>query len=140
MASILEMLKEYCQAWNTHDAEKIASLYTEDGVLQDEPAGVVANGRDAVRKYAQGMFSAFPDIKMEATNLFESKNVGASEMVMTATNKGPLRDGTPPTGKNVSMKFCAIYECEGALVRHSRNYYDRASLTRQLGLMPPIPK
>jgi steroid delta-isomerase-like uncharacterized protein len=140
MASMLEILKEYGQAWNAHDAGKIASFYAEDGVLEDDPAGVIVKGRDKVKAYADAMFLAFPDAKIEIRNQFVSENAFAIEIVMTATNKGPLRDGTAATGKSVSLTSCGVYECEAGLVKHSRNYYDRATLTRQLGLMPQVPK
>lgn len=139
MANITNMVQEFDKAWNAHDAGKIASFFAEDGVYESEPAGVVAKGRDAVKAYAAGMFSAFPDVKFETKTQFASGNFVASEILMTGTNKGPLPEGPPATGKSFSLKCCAINEFEGNLMKRCSVYFDMAALAKQLGLMPPAP-
>lgn len=42
-------LDRFCDAWNRHDADDLASLWSEDGEL-NHPWGMRAVGRDAIRK------------------------------------------------------------------------------------------
>ena len=139
MASIMDLAKEYGKAWAARDAGKIASLHAKDCVYENEPAGIMLKGRDAVKAYAEGFFSAFPDVDFEVKSQFGSGNFVASEIVMSGTNKGPLPEGAPATGKSFSMKLCGVLECEGNLVKRSTNYWDMAAFAKQLGLTPLAP-
>ena len=139
MASILDVQGELERALNAHDAAKVASFYAEDCVYENEPAGPRAKGRDAVKTYMEGVFSAFPDVKVDVMNTFASGNFTAREMVMTGTHKGQLPGGVPATGKSFSVKMCVIAEFQGNLVKRVTHYWDMAALMRQLGLMPPAP-
>jgi predicted ester cyclase len=42
------------------------------------------------------------------------------------------------TGKKVVLKACDIYELKGGKIVRSWNFFDRASLLDQLGLLPPM--
>lgn len=137
MASIMELWEEWDKAWNAHDAGKIASCVAAD-CTWDTPLEVL-KGRDAVKAYAEGIFSAFPDVKLEARTQVASGNLVAGEVLMTGTHKGPLSDGTPATGKSFSLKFCGFIEFEGNLMKRLSTYFDTATLMRQLGLIPPAP-
>lgn len=47
--SVENTIVQFAAAWNQHDADALAALWTEDGEL-DHPWGFHAVGRDAVRK------------------------------------------------------------------------------------------
>lgn len=49
MNDVSATLTQFCEAWNRHDAEALASLWTEDGEL-NHPWGSRAVGRDAIRE------------------------------------------------------------------------------------------
>jgi len=137
MANLTDVVKEMHLAWNKHDAAKIASFYAEDCLYENEPAGVSAKGREAVKAMAENVFTAFPDVKLEMKNVFASGNFTAGEMVMSGTHKGQAPGAPPPTGKSFSVKLCAIIEFQWDLVKHNSVYWDMASLMRQTGQMPP---
>jgi steroid delta-isomerase-like uncharacterized protein len=139
MANIVDGQNEMTRAWNAHDAAKVASLYAEDCLYENEPAGAVAKGREAVKTFVEGVLSAFPDVKLEVKNSFVSGNSAAAEIVMSGTNTGRLASGAPATGKSFSVNLCAIAEYQGDLVKRNTIYWDMAALMRQLGLMPPAP-
>jgi steroid delta-isomerase-like uncharacterized protein len=139
MASIAETLKELEQAWNAHDAEKIVSFYSADGVHENVPTGEVFRGREAVRGYVQAMLTAFPDLKFEVKSTLASGSMSAGELVMTGTNTGRLPSGPPATGKTFTMRFANVQEYEGGLMKRVSNYYDMATLFKQLGVVPPAP-
>ena len=140
MADISDVHKEIERAMNAHDAAKIASLYAEDGVYENDPVAVALKGREAIKAYMNVVFSTFPDFRLDVKNAFVSGNLSAAEMVMSGTHKGPLPDGTPATGKSFSVKLCVIGEFQGNLVKRVTHYWDMAALMRQLGLMPPAPR
>jgi steroid delta-isomerase-like uncharacterized protein len=139
MANIVDVMQEYTRAWNSHDAEKVASFFPEDCLYDDHPAGFVFKDRAAVKAYAEGVFKAFPDMKIEVKSFIVSGNMSASEAVMSGTATGPLPSGAPPTGKSFSVEFSGIAEHEGDLIKRITTYYDSATLYRQLGVLPAPP-
>jgi steroid delta-isomerase-like uncharacterized protein len=138
MASIMDVLQEYNRAWNSHDAEKAASFFAEDCLYDNEPAGLVFKDRAGVKAYAEGLFKAFPDLKIEVKNLLVSGNLSASEAVLSGTATGPLPSGAAGTGMSCSLKFSAIAEHQGDLIKRLTMYYDSAALYRQLGIVHPV--
>jgi len=49
MDNLETTLTRFCDAWNRHDADALASLWAEDGEL-NHPWGTRAVGREAIRK------------------------------------------------------------------------------------------
>ena len=47
--NVEETIARFAAAWNAHDADALAALWTDDGEL-DHPWGFHAKGRDAVRR------------------------------------------------------------------------------------------
>jgi ketosteroid isomerase-like protein len=51
---LLEMAKNFEEAWNNNDASALASLFTEDAVLVNDSGPVY--GREAIKKYYTDLF------------------------------------------------------------------------------------
>ena len=51
---LLELAKNFEEAWNNNDASALAALFTEDAVLVNDSGPV--NGREAIKKYYTDLF------------------------------------------------------------------------------------
>ncbi len=130
-----------------HDANAAAQMYTDDATLWDPFTPVPIKGREAIQENLEMYLQAFPDISIEATNLFSSggfspENWFAAEFTLRGTNTGLLKIGPgraiSPTGKRIALKVCWIGRVTPkGLCAEDRSYYDSASLMNQLGLAPP---
>ena len=58
----------------------------------------------------------------------------ATQWVLGGTNTGPLPDGTPATGRTVTLHGASFAQLEENKVRSERVYFDRQNLFEQLGL------
>jgi steroid delta-isomerase-like uncharacterized protein len=123
MASIMDMIHAHNMAWNSHDASKVASFYTEDCLLENVATGEVAKGREAVRLSTEASFANNPDVKVEAKNVFASENWSASELVLSGIN----------ADKQFSVRACRVAEYEGNLIKRTAVYYDMATVMKQMG-------
>ena len=59
------------------------------------------------------------------------------EFVNRGTHTGPLQTslGTiAPTGRKVKVRYCSVMRVDDGKVVEGRDYYDSASIMRQLGL------
>jgi steroid delta-isomerase-like uncharacterized protein len=117
-------------AWNAHDADKVASLYTDDVVYEDVAFGMVAHGHEEMRKMAAGFFASVPDFKLEVVSKTSMGNRGSVEWVFSGTDVGLYK-----TGKKFSVRGASIYELRGGRFSANRDYYDTASLMRQVGVL-----
>jgi steroid delta-isomerase-like uncharacterized protein len=137
MTEAREVSDRYTDLINAHDAEAIAALFGDDGVLID-PTGEY-RGREAIVEYWQGFFQAFPDISGSDEFKAESGDTAINEWTASGTNDGPLEtpEGTiPATGKRATLRGCDAVTVRGGTITSQRIYYDQLSFLAQLGLVP----
>ncbi|HZQ69183.1 MAG TPA: nuclear transport factor 2 family protein [Terriglobales bacterium] len=126
-----ELVQNNFAAWNAHDADKIASLYTDDVIYEDVTFGLVAHGQPELRKMAASFFAGVPDFKLEIVSSTSMGNRGSVEWVFSGTDVGLYK-----TGKKFSVRGASVYELRGGKFSGNRDYYDSASIMRQVGLLP----
>jgi len=75
---------EWIAAWNAHDLERILSHYAEDVVFESPlirqrlgKASGRVDGKDELRAYWSGAFTAQPPLRFEPLGLFEGIDGGA---------------------------------------------------------------
>jgi steroid delta-isomerase-like uncharacterized protein len=115
-------------AWNTHDPECILALLTEDHVYEDVTFGSCNQGPAETRRFFEEAFAGLPDVRFALTNAVIGDGSGALEWTMTGTH--------PQTGKPFSVRGASIFELAGDKLRTNRDYWDAATMMRQVGLLP----
>ena len=125
------LLKQLIEAENSHDIDRLVSLLTDDVVIENIPLGVVMKGKDAVRQGYGGFFKVTPDSKIEPKSWIITDKSFASEVIFTGTQKGDL-PGLPATGKSFYTRVCSFGEFENGKIKGRRDYWDSASMTKQL--------
>jgi len=122
---------------NAHDAERGAALIPDDTEWEEVPTGTRYRGPDGWRENFSFWIGAFPDGRVEITNLVASDTAVVVEYVGRGTNTGPIASPEgeiPPTGRSVEMRFCDVWEFREGRLAGGRSYFDMASLMAQLGL------
>lgn len=141
--SIQDNLKadeEEIAAWNAHDVERAVAVFPDDIVWLDTGSPQPLKGKDALRQYLQGWFTAFPDIQITVTNRVVTEDQVASELDFTGTNSGPLQLAPgatiPATGRKVNGKGTYFVRFKDGKAVEVHSYPDLAGMMMQLGLMP----
>jgi steroid delta-isomerase-like uncharacterized protein len=130
-----KMYRDWYEAWNTHDIEKILPYVTDDTVYEATVAGRVMHGKAELRAYITDSFNAFPDFKIDLKAFFVSGEWIGAEWVMSGTFKGVLQPfGLKPTGKSFSVRGATITELRGDKLKRNTDYYDGAAFLRQIGV------
>ena len=137
----LKLDEKNFEAWNAHDVDGSLALYSDDVVWVDVGIPEPLRGKDAVRQYVQGWFSAFPDIKLTVKNRLVTEDQVAGELEWIGTQSGPLQLGPgtpalPATGKKVIGKGTYFVRVKNNKATEVHTYPDTAGLMMQLGLMP----
>src|SRR5262245_12713586 len=103
----LKLDDEEIAAWNAHDVERALAVFPDNVVWQDVGSPQPFAGKDAIRQYLQGWFSAFPDITIMVNNRVATEDQVAVEIDFVGTNSGSLQlapgvPAIPATGRKVT--------------------------------------
>jgi steroid delta-isomerase-like uncharacterized protein len=133
------MMRAFFEAMNAHDLERVAALASEDVSFLDVAANEEISGREAWREYCGRYLTGFPDMQLEATNIFGVGDAAVAEAVARGTHEGPLQTpagDVPATSSKIDVRFCFVGRFRDGLLVDAREYYDGMTLMGQLGLMP----
>lgn len=109
-------------------------LFTDDCLYEDVTFGVVLRGKKELRAFADGCFAAVPDFAFELTSRSAAGKAGAMEWRMSGTHRGDF-PGLPATGRTFSgIRGASVVEFEGGRMRRCSDYWDAATLMKQVGL------
>jgi steroid delta-isomerase-like uncharacterized protein len=128
----VELAREHFAAESAHDAARTLATLADDIMYRVVAAGAVVRGKEAVSKYYDAWWTAFPDVNIEIGRIVASGEWVIAENVATATHLGPWL-GIPPTGKRTVQNLCAILRCRGGLMTEETVYYDQLERIRQIG-------
>jgi steroid delta-isomerase-like uncharacterized protein len=132
----IEVVQRANKAWNAHDADAVAAAYAEGATYSNPRAGQGLTGT-AIVNYAKAVWAAYPDASVElVTSGDTGGDLVATQWVMRGTNTCTLPDGTPATGRTVTLPGASFTQVEGDQIRSERIYFDRQILFEQLGLKP----
>jgi len=121
---------DFIAAWNSHDVEKVAPVFTNDVLYEDVTFGAVNHGSAELRKFATSIFQAVPDVKFDLVNSSINGGHGTIEWVFTGTDKGLYK-----TGKRFSVRGVSVIDLRGDKISRNLDFYDAASIMRQVGLL-----
>jgi steroid delta-isomerase-like uncharacterized protein/uncharacterized protein (TIGR02118 family) len=131
------VIEQHWSHWSAHDMDRLLTLVADDVVYEDVPMGVVNRGRAQLRAFGEAFFSGFPDVTFEMRSSHADGASGGSEWVMRGTHKGDL-PGMPATGRHMEVRGSSTFEFAGERIRRCSDYWDLATLLKQLGLMAAV--
>jgi steroid delta-isomerase-like uncharacterized protein len=134
-----ELAQKLVAAVESRDADALAELCAEDAVLHHPLSPEPAKGRAAIAASEQSLFEAFSEVEVELLRVVAEGDDVAVEVVVRATNTGPLEVGPderlPPTGRRIELPSVWLLRLgSGGKIVEERDYLDTASFFRQLGL------
>lgn len=91
----------------------------------------VYDGVDVVVAYLTERRHAFPDYSAEITRIYHAPDALIAEAWVTGTHLGRI-EGIEPTSKGVRFAMASLYLFEGDELTCVRNYFDHATIARQL--------
>jgi steroid delta-isomerase-like uncharacterized protein len=130
----IEVVQQANKAYNAHDADALAATYGEGATYSNPRAGKGLTGK-AIANYAKAVWAAYPDASVELISVGDTGGgLVAVQWVLHGTNTGTLPDGTPATGRTVTLPGATFTQVDGGKVRSEEIYFDRQNLFEQLGL------
>jgi len=132
------IVRIFHESWHLRDPDRGAAVIADDCHFEDVARGELLSGPEGyVRDYHRWR-TAFPDGMLEITDVIIQNDRAVVEFVNRGTQTGPLQSnlGTfPPTGRYMETRYCSVMRVADGKVVEGRDYYDSASIARQLGLI-----
>jgi len=134
MSDAASIAREYNDVWNRRDwarwRELVHPEYTYTG-----GDGQVRKGPEAGLAISQMFATAFPDGKIEIQKITATGDTAIVEFIGRGTHTGDLM-GIAPTGRQVSIPVCEVYELRDGKIYAERQYMDMLVMMQQLGVAP----
>jgi len=134
MSDAASIAREYNDVWNRRDwarwRELVHPEYTYTG-----GDGQVRKGPEAGLAISQMFATAFPDGKIEIQKITATGDTAIVEFIGRGTHTGDLM-GISPTGRQVTIPVCEVYELRDGKIYAERQYMDMLVMMQQLGVAP----
>jgi steroid delta-isomerase-like uncharacterized protein len=128
--------RSYFDAIAARDPAAIAALWSDDGVDDIVPVGVL-RGPGEIAAFFRELFAAAPDIETTVTRLVAGERQAAVEWRMTGHFTGEPFQGIDATGRRVDVRGLDLMDIEDGKIVGNTGYYDGMAFARQIGLLPP---
>lgn len=131
----------------SHDTRSVIEAYAQshdpqffatDAVYIDMAQAYPVSGREAIARMLRSVFyDTFSDVEvtLHCAAADAGQGIGIIECTFRGRHTGTLL-GIKPSFRQVELPMLAIYEVEHGEIRRARQYYDLATLLRQLGREP----
>jgi steroid delta-isomerase-like uncharacterized protein len=130
----LEVAQRSIDAWNSHDADAIVTLYAEGATYHTPRVDHPLKGK-ALADFIKSVLTAYPDVRFEVISRGDTGGgLVATQLMLHGTHTGAFMDGTPPTGRTVTYPLASFAQIEGDKIRSEHRYLDRQTEAEQLGL------
>ena len=138
MTETERIVRTFHESWDLRDPDRGATVIAEDCHFEDVARGEVLSGPEAYKRDYHRWRDAFPDGEVKITNVIVQGEWAVVEFVNRGTQTGTLHSSLgefPPTGRAMEVRYCSVMRVEDGKVVEGRDYYDSASIAKQLGLV-----
>jgi len=127
------VVRAWVDAANSHDAERIASLYSPSAQLL-YTWGELIDGQRSIDHHFSAFFQAFPDWTKQPYSLIQGPHDWAVlEWQAEAVFLGRFHD-LEPTGRRFHLRGCGVFHVVQGRIRLHRRYLDRRAWYHQIGV------
>ncbi|MFG6476785.1 ester cyclase [Microbacterium sp. P06] len=128
------ILATHLKMMNTHNADLVDLFIAEDYINHNV---VVADGREANRKFWTMFFAGLPDVTVAVEDFIVSGDRIVGRFVYRGTHNGELM-GIPATGAQVEMRSIDIWRVENGLVAEHWDELNLMEVFQQVGVLPRL--
>ena len=138
MTETERIVRIFHESWDMRDPDRGATVIADDCQFEDIARGEQQIGLEAYKNNYYRWREAFPEGECKVINVIVQDNWAVVEYVNRGTHSGTLRSslGTfEPTGRSIEVRYCSVMRVENGKVVEGRDFYDSATIARQLGVL-----
>ncbi len=131
-ASKSTIAQKWIDGWNSTDPAKLVAAFTPDGIYEDVTFGLKKQGSAQLRELHQFFHTAVFGLDVKLVDAHIAAGHGTIEWIFGGTDVGVFK-----TGKPFSVRGVSVIDVKGGLISRNLDYYDAATMMRQVGILPP---
>jgi len=120
MADAIQVVRDFCKAWEALDQQRILDAFTDDGVYHNMPMAP-AKGKDAVKALVAMILAPASAVT------FEIKRIAADGDTVLTERIDTFKIGD----KTVTLDVMGAFDVRDGKIAAWRDFFDLASWTRQ---------
>jgi steroid delta-isomerase-like uncharacterized protein len=129
--------RAFIEAWDSHDMNRLNSLFAEEFVYLEVASGRSYSTRDALSNYGNATIAGIPDSKFYVVSVVANEKFAAVEWIWKGTNSvGWDFMGIPATNKYFELPGVSVMEIENQKIKRNSDYWDWNSFMRLIGANP----
>jgi steroid delta-isomerase-like uncharacterized protein len=124
------------EIFNRRNLALADEVIAPEGVNHEAPAGITAQGPEAIRQVVTMLTTAFPDHRIDILDMVAEGDKVVTRSTFSGTHRGPFM-GIPPTGKHFTMQQINITQVVNGKALEHWGVRDDLGMLQQLGVIPP---
>jgi steroid delta-isomerase-like uncharacterized protein len=128
------IVTRWAAAWNSGSPDRMAALFTADGVYEDLAFQTTFRGPEGVATWVSITTRSIRDARVEVLDAFRRGDRVAVRWTFSGRDTGAFAPGLPPTAGAFSVPASSLFELRGGKLRRVTDFYNLADLLRQVGL------
>jgi steroid delta-isomerase-like uncharacterized protein len=132
-----QLIRDLVDAWNAHDADRLAALYAPDFEEDDVAQARAQHGPESVRALMRLYLRAFPDVQILPERVIIQGDQIAFAWTLCGTHRGTLMN-IPPTGRGVRIRGVSLITVAQGRIQRATRIWDMAGMLRAFGLLPEL--
>lgn len=129
-----DLVRQIFEAWNAHDAERYVRHLDKGFVFESDTLPAPVRGADQARQLFQMYVAAFPDLHFDLQDVLADGDWVVVRWHSKATHRGEFM-GIAPTNRFGELNGCSVTEVRDGKAIRTLNYFDRARLLENLGVL-----
>ena len=122
---------EHVLAENRRDLDRLIATLAGDAVYEIVPLKKFWRGKDEIREFYLGLWTALPDVKLDLRSRVADEHYVVEESHVRGTHTGPLF-GIPPSGRYLEFDLVIYFPFRNGEILGERLYLDVNSITGQV--------
>jgi len=120
-------VRQFLDAYNAHDLDAVAAVFTSDAVYDDKGVGARHEGKEEVVAYVKAAFTAVPDCSWTLRSIIAAGDRAALEGTFAGTLTLP--DGASGAGseRSINLDAATIFDVRDGLISSLVDYHSYSS-------------
>ena len=128
---------ELVDAWNSHDLERVLSLYSPAYTGVDVAQAAPQSGLEGLRDTISLYWRAFPDLHFTLKQSVAEGDLLSIFYQAQGTHRGPIMN-IPATGCRIDVQGAGLHRLLNGRIVHSLYVWDTAGMLRAMRLLPEL--
>ena len=137
-AAVPDLVRNYADALNAHDPERVASFYTDDAIVKQAVLnGNRFRGREEIAGLISSNLAGSPNLTVTTGSVIATETQISWEWVYSGDYTGQFPGAPAGTGQAITLRGVSVMELQNGQISRETLYFDNYAFLTQTGALPP---